>query len=122
MKALFYDTYALFEIIEGNKSYEPYKKIDGLILTRLQLMELYYGLLTKFGKGIAEKYYEKLVDYAQEVTDSCIKQAMVFRLQHKEKKFSYVDCIGYIMAQQNHIPFLTGDKQFEDLPHVIFVK
>ncbi len=32
------------------------------------------------------------------------------------------DCIGYIFAKQLGIKFLTGDKEFENLDNVEFVK
>jgi len=33
---------------------------------------------------------------------------------NKNKKLSYVDCIGYIMAKSRNIRFLTGDEQFKN--------
>ena len=42
--------------------------------------------------------------------------------ENKKKDLSYIDALGYNMALKNKIPFLTGDKEFKDLPNVIFVK
>ena len=38
------------------------------------------------------------------------------------KKFSYIDCIGYISAREKKLLFLTGDEQFKEIPGVEFVK
>jgi hypothetical protein len=47
---------------------------------------------------------------------------MHFKLQNRGKKFSYTDSIGYLISLRNRIKFLTGDKQFRDMPNVEFVK
>ena len=39
-----------------------------------------------------------------------------------KRKPSYIDCIGYMVAKRLNIKFLTGDKDFEDLDNVKFVK
>ena len=38
------------------------------------------------------------------------------------RKFSLIDCVGYSVAELLTIPFLTGDREFEDLPGVEYVK
>ncbi len=35
---------------------------------------------------------------------------------------SYADAVGYYLAQKNKLKFLTGDKEFEELAGVEFVK
>jgi predicted nucleic acid-binding protein len=47
---------------------------------------------------------------------------MKFRKKNKKRNLSYADCIGYIYALKNNLIFLTGDKEFEDLKNVEFVK
>jgi len=47
---------------------------------------------------------------------------MTFRALNKKRNLSYVDCIGYIIAKQRNIKFLTGDKEFEYMENVEFVK
>ena len=51
-----------------------------------------------------------------------IKEASKFRLNNKNKNFSYADCIGYIYALRSGLKFLTGDQQFESTPNVEFVR
>ena len=118
----FFDSYAFFEIIEGNKNYDLYTNDVVIITTKLNLMEVHYGLLNKHGKEIADKYYDRLLPFAVEIEDDIFKKANHFRAIFKKRDLSYVDCIGYILAQTRHIKFLTGDKQFQDLENVEFVK
>lgn len=121
IKKYFFDSYAFFEIIKGNKNYSNYIQVS-IVTTKLNLMELYYWLLMRKGKEIAEKYYQKLLPFCYEITNEIIKSACEFRLAHKEKELSFVDCIGYITAKNIGIKFLTGDDGFKNINNVEFVK
>ena len=85
-------------------------------------MKLHYGLLLKHGKKAADYYYDELSPFAVGVSDDAIKKANEFRALFKKRDLSYVDCIGYTMAKMRNVKFLTGDRQFEDLENVEFVK
>ncbi len=118
---LFFDTYALIEIISGNENYKPYldKKV---ITTKLNLMELYYFLLREKSKEKAEYYYIFYLPACAPVTDDIIKAAMQFKLEYRKRDLSYTDSLGYVIAKDLGIKFLTGDEQFRSLPNVEFVK
>ena len=118
----FLDTYALYEIIEGNENYIGYTKNVAIVTTKLNLMELFYGLLIKYNEKVADNFYEKFLPYCTGIEDNVIKKAMTFRALNKKRNLSYVDCIGYIIAKQRNIKFLTGDKEFEYMENVEFVK
>ena len=45
---------------------------------------------------------------------------MKFRVMNKN--MSMTDCISYMQAKELGIKFLTGDKEFEDLENVEFIK
>lgn len=122
VKTYFFDTYAFFEVICNNKDYEKFMYGINLITTRFNLMELYYGLLLKYNKNVAELYYDINLDYCIDVTDEIIKEAMIFRAVDKKRNLSYIDCIGYVLAKKVGARFLTGDKEFEYLDNVEFVK
>ena len=121
-RTFFYDTYAIFEIAKGNPNYDDYTDNVGIAITKLNLMELYYKLLISFGIEMAELYYEKYKQFAVDISDTLIKNAMLLRAKHKSKDLSYVDCIGYAFAIEHKIKFLTGDRQFKDMDNVEFVK
>ena len=44
------------------------------------------------------------------------------KLRKQGKKISYVDAIGYQTALESGTKFLTGDKEFEELENVEYVK
>ncbi len=120
--SFFFDTYAFYELITGNKAYIPYRQEIKIVTTKLNLMELYYGLLLKQGKAIAEQYYNLFLPFTVEIEDISIKEACEYKAAVKQKKLSYIDCVGYMIAQKMNIKFLTGDRQFEGLANVEFVK
>ena len=117
----FFDTYAFIEILNGNPNYTKYKTTE-IVTSKFNLIELYYIILLRFNKEKADEIYDQLLKYVIYVDDFTIKEAMVFRAKNKSKKLSYIDCIGYIIAKMNNLRFLTGDKQFEKIDNVEFVK
>ena len=117
----FFDTYAIIEIIKGNKNYEKYK-LEDIITSILNLGELYYAMLRDFDRQIADFWHEKLKTVSISVDSDIVIKAMKFRFENKKKGFSFIDCVGYILSNELDIIFLTGDPAFEGLPNVEFVK
>lgn len=123
LKSFFYDTYALVSIQQGKESYDRY--VDcGISTTRLNLMEAYYQLLRDTDGTTAGVYYDGALRHAVDFTDSDIKSAMKFRLEMKRKgkNLSYTDALGYTVSLRLKLRFLTGDREFEGLQNVEFVK
>ena len=121
MRKFFFDTYALFELINGNPEYKPYGHQIVILTTRFNLLELHYGLLRRRGKDLADNWFNAFIKYAIDIPDEIFKTASQFRYVHKKRNLSYIDCIGYVLAEARGVPFLTGDMQFADLPNVEFV-
>jgi len=117
----FFDTYAVIELIEGNEKYAPYRDATATI-TIYNLAEIYWTVLNKLTEADADLAFEKYRPAVVDIDDTTLKEAIKFRKQYKNRDLSYADCIGYIYAKRNGMKFLTGDKEFEDLPHVEFVK
>lgn len=117
----FADTYALIEILNGTKSYKKYKN-SILITSKINLAELYYHLLLSENEKIANKYYDFFRKIVVPISSWSIKTGMKFKQMYKKEKLSYADCIGYALALELNIPFLTGDKKFENKSNVVFVK
>ncbi|MBS3102090.1 PIN domain-containing protein [Candidatus Woesearchaeota archaeon] len=122
MISFFFDTYAFYEIIVGNPNYKAYTKNARIITTQLNLMELYYQLILAYDKKTALELFKRYEELIAPISNGAIIEAMDFRKQHYKKRLSYVDCVGYIMAKNAGIPFLTGDRQFKEMPNVEFVK
>ncbi len=121
MKAYFMDSYALHELFAGNEGYKKFEKEAALITTRLNLMEFYYTLLRLNSENV-DQYYDRMLRFAVEIADDTIKKAMKFRLRNKAKDLSYVDAVGYILAMEKNVKFVTGDQQFKDMENVEFIK
>ncbi len=117
----FFDTYALIEIIKGNSNYKHYHAVS-IILTKFNLIELHYSLLRQVSRHFADSVVDEFSNYVVDVEIDSIKEASMFKRQHKKEKLSLPDAVGYIVAKKLGIKFLTGDKQFENKENVEFVK
>ena len=118
---LFFDTYALIEIFNGNKNYERYKKV-GAVTSYFHLYELYYNLKKDHEEKIFYDFFLFLTGLCVNLNFGWIKEAVEFKIKYKKNDLSYADCIGYIIAKNIGVKFLTGDKEFEDMENVEFVK
>ncbi len=115
----FFDTYAFFEIINGNPNYKKY--VESIIITSIfNLAELDYNLKKEMTKENADlytkEYYPNLVD----VTLEDLYQAT--DLKSKNRQLSIPEVIGYTIAKRLKIKFLTGDEGFEKMDNVEYVK
>lgn len=118
MTRYFADTYALVEMGKGAPQYKPYISAD-FVLTKWNLAEFYYSLIRE-GKPAMTQFNEfrkRLIS----ISFTSIIAAAQFKLRHKEKRMSYVDCVGYALALEHGMKFLTGDKQFKGMPNVEWV-
>ncbi len=116
----FFDTYAFFELCNGNPSYQKYAG-HTLITSKLNMMEFHYGLLKEKGEQQADEIIKESKKFLIEFDMETLKAANKFRLAQK-KGFSFIDCVGYMLALINGVPFVTGDEAFKGLPNVEFVK
>ncbi|MFH1316691.1 MAG: type II toxin-antitoxin system VapC family toxin [Candidatus Woesearchaeota archaeon] len=120
-EVFFADTYALFEIIFKNDDYKRFLKLI-FVTTKSNLVEFYYHLLKDYGKNVADAHLKAFSSIIIPVTYESIQEGMKFKLKFKKEKLSYVDCIGYALALEYGIKFLTGDQKFEFKDNVEFVK
>lgn len=121
MARFFADTYAIIEYLNGNEKYRRYFENNEYIISRLNLMELYYSALLE-NPEIADTYFESFSSMEVDFTDETMKKAMKFRKEYKKLKLSYADCIGYQIALEEKAKFLTGDKGFKKMENVEYVK
>lgn len=115
----FFDTYAFFEIINGNPNYSAYLENEA-VTTAFNLAELNYGLKKGMSKLLSDEYISKYWQYAVEVTLDDIKNAM--DLKTNKRKLSIPDAVGYTVAKRLNVKFLTGDSDFEGMENVEFIK
>ncbi|MCH8073994.1 MAG: PIN domain-containing protein [Proteobacteria bacterium] len=117
----FFDSYAVVELIQASPNYELYKE-EPVTITQFNLAEIYWFALLRLDAKTASTIFDRFRPCVVDVDDATLKEAIQFRKTHKKRDLSYADCIGYIYAKRHGLRFLTGDKEFEDLPNVEFVK
>ncbi len=121
MVGYFWDSYAVAELISGNKNYAKYAD-EPVVITLFNLAEIYWFALNEYGEEKADNIYDKFKNSVVEISDDIFKGAIKFRKKHKSKDLSYADCIGYFYTIKNNMKFLTGDKEFQGLENVEFVR
>lgn len=117
----YFDSYALIEIILGNKNYEPYVG-KGMIITKLNVFEVFYSFIKNGDEKTALSALNSLILSVVEYDANTIQLAARLKLIRKKDNLSMADCIGYITAKRFGAKFLTGDKEFENMLNVEFVK
>ncbi len=117
----FLDSYALIEIMKDNKNFKRF--LDFPTFTGIMnLLELHYILNREISSEKADSIIEKLKSLVIQTEIRDIKTASRFKTKHSSKKFSYIDCLGYAMAINRNMKFLTGDNEFKGIKGVEFIK
>jgi len=116
----FFDSYAIIEIIKGNPNYLAYSG-EIFITTTINLAEVYYSLIRTTDEKIANEIINKFnFEFLGIDKESTIDAAKLKHL-YKKEELSYIDCVGYVLAKNNGMKFLTGDEKFEKKENVEFV-
>ena len=105
MTSYVFDSYAVIEMLEGNRSYVGYVDESGIINDFI-LAELAYHFLKTYGKRTADLYAKKYAQYSMNIPVDTIVRAAEFRLKHRGKRLSMTDCISYMQARSLGIKFL----------------
>jgi predicted nucleic acid-binding protein len=116
----FFDAYAIIEIIKVQENYSQYAGYE-IFTNALHLAEVYYHLLKSYNEETAHHIMDNTEVSLIDISHNTSVSAAKFRYKNRKKKLSYADCIGYITAKANKLRFLTGDKEFKNLPNVEFV-
>jgi predicted nucleic acid-binding protein len=124
MATFLFDTYGLICLIQNRPGYKRFA--DSIILTtQLNLIELYYSVLSDKNEHAAKMVYSRFKNCIVSISDEVIFKAMSFRHRKRQDSkcnLSYVDAIAYQTARSLKIPFVTGDKEFENIEGVEYVK
>jgi uncharacterized protein len=110
--------------MSGNKRYAKYFENEKGYLTVLNMMEIYYAVLREYGESAADRAFSANAGSLVEFGDDDLKAGMMKRLELRKKKIdlSYSDAVGYTVANRLRVRFLTGDRAFENLENVEYVK
>ncbi len=125
MARLFADTYALIEILKGNPSYEGYSHTE-LVTTEFNILEPTYALVRDFGRDETTNVISFVRSKIEVIftDDLDYLNAFDFRVSANRtgKKLSLVDSLGYSCSLRLEIRFLTGDREFNGLENVEYIK
>ncbi len=110
--------------LSDNSNYRAYFEENNGYLTKLNLMEISYRTLELHGTHAVSEVVNLFAKYIIDFGLSDIVGAMKLRLKLKKdgRNISYADALGYYMALKNRLKFLTGDREFERLENVEFIK
>ena len=119
--AYFFDSYAIIEILSGNPCYDAYKDVR-IVTTKLNIFEVVSGILREKKVHDAEAFLDSSFRFIVDYDAITIRDAAILWVQYRKQNLSMTDCIGYCLALKLGVKFLTGDKEFEHMPNVEFVK
>lgn len=119
----FYDSYAVLAFTSGNQAYKDYFERSDGVLTKLNLLEVFYRSLEQFdfkaASDILDTFSKYLVDFGLEDIAGSMKTRL--ELKRDGRNISYADALGYFLSRKMGIKFLTGDKTFHGLSGVEYV-
>ncbi len=121
---LFYDSYAILAYTSGHPAYKRYFEENDGVLTKLNLLEVFYRALEQYdfraASDILESFSKYLIDFGLEEIAGSMK--LRAELKREGRNLSYADALGYFLSRQMGLEFLTGDREFRDLSNVEYVE
>src|SRR3989338_7059576 len=93
--SFFFDSYAFFEILKGNNKYINYEKCK-IVTSKLNIFELYLGLLRDIDGNTAGIYLHKYYQFAIDFDEQIIIAAAKLKNSLNKRNLSMTDCIERI--------------------------
>jgi hypothetical protein len=120
----FYDSYAVLAYTSGHQAYREYFEERDGVLTKLNLLEIFYRSLEQYDSKVALDILGSFYKYQVDFDEEDISASMGLRLELKRKghDISYADALGYFLSHKMRIKFLTGDRTFQGLKGVEYVE
>ncbi len=115
------DSYALWEIQLGNPKFAAIMEKD-FIVADWTLVEFYKTILREHNLVTADYWLRKLTPFCKKVELGLLIKAVQLQHRNKKRNLSLFDCVGYMFAVENNMQFVTGDKEFRNVPGVVFIQ
>jgi predicted nucleic acid-binding protein len=116
---VYFDTYALIERLNGHLAYERFAETP-VFTHQMNVLELIASLLRDHDEATTRQAIALLAPNLLEAEQDDLFATARFRATHKG--LSYVDALGYVLAQKHGMAFLTGDKAFAGVEGVLHVR
>ena len=120
----FYDSYAVLAFTSGHPGYRKYFEEQDGVVTKLNLLEIFYRSLEEHGpkaaSNITQTFSKYLIDFGlAEISES---MKLRFELKREGRNISYADALGSSLARKMGLKFLTGDEAFRGLNGVEYLE
>lgn len=124
MADLLADSYAFFEHVGGNPRYKQVFQERDVVTTALNVLEVYHVLRRQLAPQVALRHAQACFSYITDVPRDTVFAAAVFKedMVRRKRNCSYIDAWGYSSARALGRRFLTGDRAFDGIAQVEFVK
>ncbi len=111
------DSYAWIELFSGSESGRKVKdlKVKGeFYTTKLNLYEVYYKTMERYGRAKADEFYEYMLQNATiiELTDALVKLSAELKLAYK---LPAIDSITYAAARMVKATAVSGCEHFKKI-------
>ena len=112
-------TYALIEILRGNPDYKRYPNI---VTGWSSLLELSQVLVRDLGEEKAREVLDTIINSIPVITPSTKDLVEAGKIMTGHRNLSIQDALGYAIALNRGLKYLTGDRIFKDMDNVEWVE
>ena len=92
-----------------------------ILLSVINLGEIYYTISRKLGRKIAEQKIEEINRMAVDIVPADKELTLMAAGIKASHPMSYADCFAAALAQKNRGELVTGDREFEEIEKEISI-
>lgn len=111
----FLDTNVLVKALEGNPGFLVQ---DGDVTSAMNLLEMHVVVARLYGEPEADRALQAFRRLSVGPDDLDIREASRLKREHRKRGLSYIDALGYSMARNRSLTFVTTDSGFRGLESV----
>lgn len=112
----FLDTYALIQIAGGRPVFKALAA--DAVTGHANLLEFHYHVSRRQNERVASQFLSRYWSLAVPATREDVADASHLRLRESSRRLSFIDALGYAMARNRRLTFVTGDPGVNGMPDV----
>jgi len=124
-----FDSWALIAFLEDEPAADKVQELiaeaqdleDGLLITAINLGEVWYSLARVRSEGDADRAIKEILGLGFQIVEigwELANHAAKLKARHK---LAYADCFAVALAQQRKLEVVTGDPEFKQLQNQVKV-